>query len=77
LSEIILTLQGNIILSDLKMQNEHTHTHTPLMQQLIQTRASVTAALPTVAKENKNASENNHRLLLLRFGKVTANREEI
>jgi len=36
-----------------------------------------TAALPTVTKVNKNVSENNHRLLLLHFGKVTANREEI
>jgi len=61
------------------MQNENTHTHTqtPLMQQLIQTRASATTALSTVAKVNKNASENNHRLLLLHFGKVTANREEM
>jgi hypothetical protein len=47
------------------------------MQQLIQTRASATATLPTVAKVNKNASENNHTLLLLHFGKVTANREEM
>jgi len=59
------------------MQNEQTHTHTPLMQQLIQTRASVTTVLPTAAKVNKNANENYHRLLLLHFGKVTANREEI
>jgi hypothetical protein len=53
------------------------HKHTPLMQQLIQTRTIVTSTLPTVAKVNKNENENNHRLLLLHFGKVTANREEI
>jgi hypothetical protein len=87
LSEIILTFQGNIILVlwRCKMSaHTHTHTHTHTRSHTYTTDATADTnellqphALPTVAKVNENASENNHRLLLLRFGKVTENREEM
>ena len=50
---ITLTCQGSFTLCTAKMQATYTHkhTHTPLTQKLLDTRASVTAVLPAVGNK--------------------------